>query len=152
MLERWDGLSPNELHLTSHQKAILCSSHRPDQGLSHVWESSSAPSPPAFSSLHSRRAECCPGAPILFLAPPPYPVWDAENLVPGATPCPSCAMWGQWLNTARCPPRVMWKVCAILPCPPAQSTGTLAGHRFSPTPLFPPHPRSRSIRSVLQTL
>ena len=54
MLERWDGLSPKELHLTSHQKAILCSSHRPDQGLSPLWEPSSAASPPTVSSFHPR--------------------------------------------------------------------------------------------------
>jgi hypothetical protein len=46
-------LSPKEPSLTSHQKAILCSSHRPDQGLSPEWEPSSAlsPSPLLLSSL-----------------------------------------------------------------------------------------------------
>jgi hypothetical protein len=52
MLEWWDRLSPKEPCLTSLQKAILCSSHGPDQGLSPLWEPSSAASPPCLSSLH----------------------------------------------------------------------------------------------------
>jgi hypothetical protein len=54
VLEGWDGLSPNERSLTSNQKAILCSSHRPDHGLSTAWEPSSAPSPHALSSFPPR--------------------------------------------------------------------------------------------------
>jgi hypothetical protein len=30
---------------------------------------------------------------------------ETENLVPGAAPCPPLAVWGQGLNTARCPPK-----------------------------------------------
>ena len=36
-------------------------------------------------------------------------------LVSGAAPCPPPAMWGQWLHTARCPPKAEWKVFG---CPP----------------------------------
>ena len=46
MLERWDRLSPNEQRLSFCRKAILHSSHRPDQGLLPAWEPPSAPSPP----------------------------------------------------------------------------------------------------------
>ena len=85
LLHTWEALQPNcnQIHTvtkikkkTSRQKAILCSSHGPDQGLSSVWEPSSAPyplpSPPFISDV-----KCCPRAPILFSAPPLYPVWDA---------------------------------------------------------------------------
>ena len=68
MLERWDGLSLNKLHLTS---CILCSSHGPDQGLSPpTWEPSSTPSCPAFSSL-------CP--PELSAAQGPYSVLSSST-------------------------------------------------------------------------
>ena len=46
---------------------------------------------------------------------------ETENLVPGAAPCPPPAVWGQWPNTARCPPG---------------ATCLLAGCGFSPTLLF----------------
>jgi hypothetical protein len=70
---------------------------------------------------------------------------EAEKLIPGAAPCPSPAVPGQWLNTARCPPRAIWKAWTVLPCLSAQSTGTLAGHGYSPTPLSPQHPQPRKL-------
>ena len=143
MLERWDRLSPKELHLTSHWKAFLCSSHGLDQGLSPTWEPSSAlspcpllPSPPGPSAA--------PGS--LFCSQLLHHIQggmpEAENLVPGAAPCPPPVVWGQWLNTARCPPGLCGKHPAVLPCLPAQSTGTLAGASSlllpsSPTPSAP---------------
>jgi hypothetical protein len=63
---------------------------------------------------------------------------EAENLVLGATSYPPPTMWGQWLPTARYPPGAAWKACTVLPRLSAQSTRTLAGQGFSPTPLFPP--------------
>ena len=51
LLHTWEALQPNcnQIHTvtkikkkTSRQKAILCSSHGPDQGLSPVWEPPSA--------------------------------------------------------------------------------------------------------------
>ena len=42
------------------------------------------------------------------------------HLVSGAAPCPPPAMWGQWLHTARCPPRAKWKASGSPPtsaCP-----------------------------------
>jgi hypothetical protein len=83
----------------------------------------------------------CPRAPICsqFLCHIQHQMPEAENLVPGAAPCPPPAVWGQWLNTARCPPGTTWKACAVLLCLPTQNTRTLARHGFPPTPLFPPH-------------
>jgi hypothetical protein len=66
---------------------------------------------------------------------------EAENLVPGAAPCPPPTVWSQWLNTDKHPPRAAWKAWAVLPCLPTQSTRTLAWPGFFPTPLFPLHPR-----------
>ena len=69
---------------------------------------------------------------------------ETENLVPGASPCLPPAIWGQWLNTARCSPGVhSSRVC--LP----QSTRTLVGCSFSPTPLFPVHPGPRTSSFIL---
>jgi hypothetical protein len=51
VLGRWKRLSSNELLLTSHQKAFLCSSHRLDQRLTPAWEPPSSPSPPDLSSF-----------------------------------------------------------------------------------------------------
>jgi hypothetical protein len=60
---------------------------------------------------------------------------EAENLVPGAAPCTPLAVWCQWLNTVRCPPRAMWKACAVLLCLPAQnsSQSPLSPHTHCPT-------------------
>jgi hypothetical protein len=65
---------------------------------------------------------------------------EAKNLVPGAALCSPPTVWGQWLNTAKCPLRATCKACAVLLCLPAQSTRTLAGCGLSPTPFFPLHP------------
>ena len=46
-----------------------------------------------------------------------------------------------WLPMARHPHLELHGKCAaVLPCLPAQSTRTLAGCGFSPTPFIPPHP------------
>jgi hypothetical protein len=53
---------------------------------------------------------------ILFSAPQPRiqrGMSEVESLVSGAAPCPQPSVWGQWPNTARCPPyppRAAWKV------------------------------------------
>ena len=140
MLKGWDGLSPNEPRLTSCQKAILCFSHWPDQGLWPVWEPSSAPSPPALSSFPSR-GQVPPRSPYSVLSSSAISsvgCWRLKTWYLGL-PFVHHLLWGQWSNTARCPPRALWKVCVVLPCLPIQSTGTLEGSGFSPTPLFPPH-------------
>jgi hypothetical protein len=53
---------------------------------------------------------------------------------------PPPTVWGQWLNTARCPPVAAWKACTFLPHLPAHPKHWNSG-RFSSTPLFPLHPR-----------
>ena len=94
-------------------------------------EPPSAPLTPVLSSLIL--GKCCPG-PIFCSQLLHCGMTESENLVPGAVPCSPFALWGQWLNTGRCPPGA---TCTVLLHLPAQSTGTLAGCRFSPTPLFP---------------
>jgi hypothetical protein len=68
---------------------------------------------------------------------------ETENLLSLASVRPRDL--GLPLHTARHPPVAMWKVCgsphaAVLLRPPTQSTGTLAGRGFSPTPFIPPAP------------
>jgi hypothetical protein len=48
VLERWDRLSPNEQRLTFCRKAILHSSHRPDQGLLACVGTNKRPRPCPF--------------------------------------------------------------------------------------------------------
>jgi hypothetical protein len=57
---------------------------------------------------------------------------EPEILVLGIAPCPppSCGISGFTQPDAG-------KRLAVLPCPPAQSIGILAGHGLSPFPLFP---------------
>ena len=53
---------------------------------------------------------------------------ETDNLVLGASPCPPPAMWGQWLHTARCPPRAEWKVSRSPPpsaCPEHSNSGRM---------------------------
>ena len=62
---------------------------------------------------------------------------EAENLVPGAAPCPSPAMWSQWPNTARCPPGAAWKVSGSPPtsaCPEHRNSGGMRTPSYSPLP------------------
>jgi hypothetical protein len=133
MLERWDVLSPNQLSLTSCQKAILYSSHGPDQRLLHMWEPSSALLSP------------CPLLPSSLGRVSPqgsYSVLSSSIFSVGYL---SLGTWYLGLPLVQYPPcAVSWatrKVCAVLPHPPTQSTATLVGCGFSPTPLFPPHPQ-----------
>jgi hypothetical protein len=95
--------------------------------------------PPALSSLISV-PKAAPGAPYsvhhIQLGMP-----EAENLVPGAAPFPPPAVWGQWLNTVRCPPRATClTVLQVTPppcCPEHWNSGRTQA--LSPTPLFPIH-------------
>jgi hypothetical protein len=82
-----------------------------------------------------------PSGPHLFSAllrcPAVCGIPEVENLLCRTAPgSPSHQAGVQWLPTDRHPPGASWKACRILPCLPAQSTGTLAGHGFSPTPSF----------------
>ena len=60
---------------------------------------------------------------------------ETKNLVLGAAPCPTPAVWDQWLHTARCPSGSTWKASGSPP------TSTCTEHRnsggLSPSPLFP---------------
>jgi hypothetical protein len=74
---------------------------------------------------------------------------EAENLVPGAAPCPPPVVWGQWINTARRLPRASWKACTVLLrlLPRAlelwRDTGSL------PLPSFP-HTHSPARRRIVE--
>ena len=141
MLERWDRLSPKEPSLISRKKVILCSSHRPDQGLLPVWESSRAASPPpsppfilqGLYSVLSSSAVSSVGC------------WRLRTLYLGLPlvhhpPCGVSGLTQQDAHPGPCGKPVQSFLVRL----PAQSTGTLAGFIFSPTPLFPPHPRPRN--------
>ena len=131
--------------LTSRQKAIPCSSHGSDQGLTPTWEPSRTPSPPALSSPHPRGPVLSPGplfcSQLLLRIQRGMP--EAENLVPRAAPCPPPTVWAQWLHTAQMSTWGRVKSVRSPPVSPAQNTRTLAGRGLSPIPLFPPHPRPR---------
>ena len=81
MLERWDRLSPNEPHLTSRQKVFLCSSHRPDQGLSLTWKP--------------------PSVPLLL----PSPLFSLTELPPGG---PHFVLSSSTVSSMRCPRLRNW--------------------------------------------
>lgn len=71
MLGGWDRLSPNEPCLVFHQ-TFLCSSHRPDLGLSPAWEPLSL----CPLSCNSGAEAVAPGSLVLGAAtcpPPPHP-------------------------------------------------------------------------------
>ena len=151
MLEQWDKFSPKEQCLTSCQKAILYSSHRPDQGLLPVWKPSSVPLPsPPFgpgpsaawggvysvlsSSLVSsvgcwRLGTWCLGLPLVHHPP----------------------SWSQWLRTARHPLGAAWKACGRPPAPTRpehrNSGGTRVLSPLSPTPTAP-HPCSKFKKAI----
>lgn len=88
----------------------------------------------------------------MFSALPRYPVTsgitETEKLLSLASvrprdvrlyPVHSPRTWGPWLHTARHPPRAAWRARGSPLCLPAQSTRTLVGCGFSPTPFIPPH-------------
>jgi hypothetical protein len=149
VLERWDRLSPKEQRgrpfcdpATDQTKDFcLCGNH-PLPPLS-------LPSPPFDPRISEP-----PQGPHLFSAPPRCSAVsempETENMLSlasvrhrdlGLPPVHPLAGWVQWLLTARQPPRAAWKGCtAVLTHLPAQSTRTLAGCRFSPTPFIPSCP------------
>ena len=137
MLERWDRLFPNEQRLTFHRKAILCSSYAPDQGFSPA----STTSPPALSSLHPRVLPRDPYSVLSSATASSVGCWRLRTWYLGLplVPHPLCGVSG--LTQPDAHPGATWKTSAVLPCPPAQSTGTLVGRGFSPIPLFPQHSR-----------
>jgi hypothetical protein len=156
LLKWWDKLFPKELLLSSPwKKTFLSSSHRLDQGLLTLWKPPSVPSLPALSSFRpwGLPSHLRVTSPILFPALQRYPVVsrvpEAENLFSLASVRPRdlglllgqpLEDWAQWLPTTRHPPKPWGECAAVLPCLPIQSTGTLAGCGFSPTPFVPPHP------------
>jgi hypothetical protein len=71
---------------------------------------------------------------------------EAGNLVPLVH---HPLMWSQWLYTARYPPRAAWKEWSSLLSLPAQSTKTLAGHVFSPTPFISTVPTAPQLTIAL---
>ena len=71
---------------------------------------------------------------------------ETDNLVLGASPCPPPAMWGQWLHTARCSPRAVWKASGSPPmstCPEHRNSG---GMRALSLPALPLHPQPRKVK------
>ena len=151
MLEGWDKLSPNEPRLTSLQKAILC--HGPDQGLSR--ENHPAPPLPLPSPPFIPRAKChSPGfySGLSSSTVSSVGCWRLRTWYLGLPLVhhPPCGVSGLTQPDAHRGPRA--KRVAVLPRPPAQSTGTLAGCGFSPTPLFSPHPRPRAGEVYLSLL
>jgi hypothetical protein len=155
MLEWWDTLSPNELHLTSHQKIFLHSSHG--------WTKDSC-----LSGNH-------PAPPLLLPSPPFGPGADraaqgppfCSQLFRGVQLCLGCQRLRTWYlrlplihhplswdpvasHSQTHPPGTMWKAWGSLPHLPAQSTGTLVGCGFSPTCSFPyTHCLAPILRSVV---
>jgi hypothetical protein len=131
---QWDRLSSNKLFLTSHQKAFLCSSHRPDLGHSPAWEPLPVPSSPISG------AESVASGPLFcsqLLCRIQHGMPETENLVPRAAPCPPPCCVGSVASHSQMPTRGSVESMRSLPCPPVPSTGTLAGHGLSPSPLFP---------------
>ena len=78
-------------------------------------------------------AQFCPRAPILFSAPLLYSAWDAGGWEPGAT---ARQAWISDFTQPDTHPGHVGSMQAVLPCLPAQSTGTLVGLGFSAIP-FP---------------
>jgi hypothetical protein len=111
-------------------------------------------------SLGTGADRAAPRAHTLFWALLQFPsmfwdVQDREPVIPGlleaqrpwAAPCPPLLLadWGQWLYSARHPPRTNWRACCCCPpYPPAQGTRTLAGYGFFSTPFIPPCPLPHS--------
>ena len=107
----------------------------------HLAPPPSLPSPP----LGSGADRATPGAPILFSGllwcPAVSGMPETENLVPKSAPCtPPGELGFRGFTQTDIHPWPSWKACSSLLCLPAQSTGTLAGHRFSPIPFVPPCP------------
>jgi hypothetical protein len=150
MLERWNRLSPKEPHLTSCQKAFLCSSHRPDQGLSPLWEPPSALSP-VLSFLQPRSWPSHQGLPVCsqLLHGIQCGMPEAGNLVPRTVPCPPPTEMRSMASHSQTRTRVAWKACSSPPtsaiCRPRASelwwdTGSLPSSP-PPWPPYLPTPR-----------
>ena len=153
LLHTWEALQPNcnQIHTvtkikkkTSRQKAILCSSPGPDQGLSLAWETFSDPSPRLLLLLVPKPSST-PGAPfcLKLFRGIQRGMLEAGNLVPRAALVHHPPSWVRaftWPDSQRGP---CGKRPAVLPLLPAQGNGTLARSEFSPTPLFSPHRRHR---------
>jgi hypothetical protein len=142
MLGWWNRLSFKELHLTSHWKAFLRSSHGLDQGLSpwgnHSVLPFSLPSPPFC--LRADWATHRDPHFVLSSSAVSSGVWDARDWEPVI----SGLREAQRPQTAPCPPPGELGFRGFTqpdnpPGPPAQSTGTLAGCGFSSTPFIPPN-------------
>ena len=126
---------------------------RTDQGLTFV-ETTQRPlslCPPLSSDLGLM--ELPPGSPILFSARPRCPAVSGmpktENLLslasmrPRDLRLPLVHPPAGWVHSFPQPdthPGPHGKHAAVLPSLPAQSSGTLVGRKFSPTPFIPPCP------------
>jgi hypothetical protein len=145
MLERWDRLSPKEQHLTSCQKAFLCSSQGLDQGLSSAWEPPSALSLPALSSLWSLSWLSCSWGShfVLMFSSVSSCVWDVQDFEPvisglceaqrpKTAPCPP--PWAEWVAFHLGPHGKRAAVFCV--CPP-RAPELCWDSGFLPLPLFP---------------
>ena len=147
LLHTWEALQPNcnQIHTvtkikkkTSRQKAILCSSPGPDQGLLLAWEAFSDPSPRLLLLL-APKPSSTPGTPFcpkLFRGIQ-RGMLEAGNLVPRAALVHHPPSWVRAFPRPDSHPGPCGKHPAVLLLLPAQSTGTLAGSELSHSPLFP---------------
>ena len=153
LLHTWEALQPNcnQIHTvtkikkkTSRQKAILCSSPGPDQGLLLAWEAFSDPSPRLLLLL-APKPSSTPGTPfcLKLFRGIPRGMLEAGNLVPRAALVHHPPSWVRAFPRPDSHPGPCGKRPAVLPLLPAQGNGTLARSEFSPTPLFSPHRRHR---------
>ena len=151
---RWDRVSPKERGLPSRLKVFLHSSPWPDQGLMLTWE-------PLSDSLSP--CPLLPSAPGMT-EPPAGPSFCSQLVMVSSMRCPRLRTWYLELclvhhplsdlvaSHSQAPTWVIWKSAAVLPYMPAQSTGTLAGCVFSPTPFIPTHPNPCSLPRRVRTI
>ena len=146
------GFSPKEPCLTSCWKVFLHSSHGSDQILSRmrITQRPFSPCPLLFYALGLTKLP--PGSPFcsqLFHSTQQSVMSETEDLLSLTSARHSdlrliavhlsLRTWVQWLPTARHLTGAAWRARGSPPCLPVQSTETLVGHRFSPTPFIPQH-------------
>ena len=157
LLHTWEALQPNcnQIHTvtkikkkTSRQKAILCSSPGPDQGLLLAWEAFSDPSPRL----------------LLLLAPKPVPPRGPHSVL-SSSGVSSVGCWrlGTWClglplvhppragSTARHPPGASWKVCGQSSKSTCPEHGNSGRARVFSHSLYCPHAHCRAEQHTLET-
>ena len=151
MLGQWYRLSSNEPLLTSQWKSFLYSSQGPDLGLLPAWEPLSlCPLP------ESPGPRVSPWSPYSVLSSSAVSSVGCQRLrtwYRGAAPWQLPTVWGQWLHTARCPPKAhmesVWQSSHIL-LPRAWELWRDGGHFLplpsSPTPTAPQIPITYRLR------